>query len=67
MRLLIERFDEEDFVVDWIDFYEDSIDVFWKPMTTLGKIERALRETKGVEHSKQVIVRLKLYMASKHK
>ena len=67
LTLLIERFDEEGFIVDWIDFYEDSLESFWKPMTTLGKIETALRETKGIEHSEEVVNRLKLYMASKHK
>jgi hypothetical protein len=67
LEIAIDVLNDNNCVVSWIDFYEDAMDSLWSPETTLEKIKSALNETIGREHSEDVILRLKYYMASKHK
>jgi len=52
-------------VIDWIDFYERSLDCNWNIKTTINKIEMSLIDTKGKEYSDEVILRLKYYKGEK--
>jgi len=52
-------------VVDWIDFYERSLDCNWRIKTTINKVEMSLLDVKGKEHTDDVILRLKYYIGQK--
>lgn len=66
LEIMIDELEKQNCLIDWIDFYESSLEACWQPETTLKKIEIALNETIGKKCSEQVILRLKRYMASKH-
>lgn len=67
LEIALDILDEHNCVISWIDFYEDAMNARWSPETTLEKIRTALVDIKGREYAEQVILRLKHYMASKHK
>jgi len=48
-------------VIDWIDFYGDSVKEGWKEKTFIMKVESALEDYGGTEYRKQIMKRLKLY------
>lgn len=49
-------------LIDWIQFYEDSVKAKWNTITTIKKIKYSLDDVFGVEYSDQIINRLKLYI-----
>lgn len=53
-------------LIDWIDFYEGGLQSNWNIKTILLKIEMSLLDTKGKEHSDEVIKRLKYYIGKKY-
>ncbi len=53
-------------LIDWIDFYEGGINCNWNVKTILLKIEMAIIDTKGKDHSIEVMKRLKLYIGQKY-
>jgi hypothetical protein len=46
---------EQGYLIDWVDFIEQSIKEGWKFKSTLVKIEVSLIDTFGKEYSKEVI------------
>ena len=49
---------EQNMVVDWIDFIEDSIKYEWKMKTTLIRIETSVTEVYGKEYCQEVMKRI---------
>lgn len=49
---------EQGYLIDWVDFIEQSIKEGWKFKSTLVKIEVSLIDTFGKEYSKEVINRI---------
>ena len=65
LDVIVGYLDSQNMVVDWIDFYERSLDCNWKIKSTVSKIERVLLDIKGKEYSDEVILRLKYYIGEK--
>lgn len=61
LELLIEVFDNHNYVIDWIDFYQTGVRCGWKQSTIISRIEVALEEVKGREYKEEVINRLIQY------
>ena len=59
---IIEEFDRQGYIIDWIDFYESSTKSGWNGKTTLKKIEYSLMDVKEKEYCDNVLQRLKLYI-----
>lgn len=57
---ILDRFREDNIVVDWIDFINYTIEKQWNITQTLSKIEEALIDNR--EEQKEVIQRIKLYL-----
>ena len=49
-------------VVDWIDFYEQSLKGGWKPERTLVKIRDAVGDVFGSEVGEKIIENLRFYL-----
>lgn len=49
-------------LIDWVQFYEDSVKACWNTQTTINKIKYTLDEVLGREYSDEVINRLKFYI-----
>ena len=62
LSVIIQGLDDRGWLVDWIDFMQQSLDHGWKPSSTLSKIEEHLLDIKGPEHTKEVIRKLKEIM-----
>ena len=62
LEFIIDIFDRENLVIDWIDFIEKSHRCGWTIKTTLSKIESSLIDTKGKEYTQEVLLRLKLHI-----
>ncbi len=65
LETIIQKFDELNYLIDWIDFYESSIQSGWNVKTTLKKIEYSLIDTKGKDYTTQVLTRLKFYITKR--
>ena len=62
LETIVQEFEKNNCLVDWIDFYENSIQSGWNPQTTLDRIEYTLIDVKGKEYSNDVLLRLKIYI-----
>jgi len=49
-------------VVDWIDYYEESLKYGWSTKTSLNRIETAVRDYFGKQHSKEVMKKINFYI-----
>ena len=56
---MLEFFDKNGFVVDWMEYYSDSIQSNWKSERTLIRIESSVSEVFGKEYGEEVVKRLK--------
>ncbi len=65
LETIIQKFDELNYLIDWVDFYESSITSGWNTKTTLKKIEYSLIDIKGKDYTTQVLNRLKYYITKK--
>lgn len=61
LDFILEELKKENCVVDWIDFFEYSIEKQWKITQTISKIKESLNEVYGKEYSQNVIERLLFY------
>lgn len=59
---IIQEFDKQGYVIDWIDFYESSVKSGWNVKTTLKKIEYSLIDIKEKEYCEEVLKRLRYYI-----
>ncbi len=66
LELMIYQLNKHSYIIDWINFYEDSIKDGWNPRTTLSKIEVALIDSCGKVYSSEVITRLKYYIVKRY-
>jgi hypothetical protein len=55
---------EQGYLIDWVDFIEQSIKEGWKFKSTLVKIEVSLIDTFGKDYSKEVINRIQQIMGA---
>jgi len=67
IEIILDRFEQEDLIIDWIDFYESSQKCGWLIKTVLNKIEVALIDIKGKDYTKAVLDRLKYYISQQHR
>lgn len=54
--------DKEGMVVDWIDYYEESLKNGWSTKTALNRIETAVGDYFGNTYKEEVIKRLGFYI-----
>ena len=52
-------------IVDWINYYEESLKYGWSTKTSLNRIETAVGDYFGVQYKEEVMKRLQLYIKSK--
>lgn len=62
LDIIVDNLHKNGFLIDWIEFYEDSVDAKWNTVTTIKKIENVLNDVCGENYSKEVIKRLKKYI-----
>lgn len=62
LDIILLQLDKNNMIVDWIDFYEESIKGGWKNKTTFNKIETVIGDYYGPEYKKEVIKRLTFYL-----
>ena len=66
LSTIVQGLEDRGWVVDWVDFLQQSLDHGWKPKGTISKIEEALLDIKGPEHTEQVLRRLKELLGLRH-
>jgi len=49
-------------VVDWIDYYEESLKYGWSTKTSLNRIETAVGDYFGKEYKNEIMSRINLYI-----
>lgn len=62
LDIILLQLDKNNMIVDWIDFYEESIKGGWKNKTTLNKIETVVGDYYGPEYKKELMKRLTFYL-----
>jgi hypothetical protein len=61
---ILDLLNNENCLVDWVDFIDYTIEKKWNVNQTLSKIEEGLVDVFGSEYSDNVITRLKYYLLS---
>ena len=61
LDIILQKFDQEGLVVDWIDFFENSIKGGWNRKTIFKKVKYSLEDVFGKEHSDKVVKYLMYY------
>lgn len=64
---IVQEFDRQGYLIDWIDFYESSVKSGWNVKTTLKKIEYSLVDIKDKEYCEEVLRRLRYYITKGNK
>jgi len=54
-------------VVDWVDYYEESLKYGWSTKTSLNRIETAVGDYFGVQYKEEVMKRLLFYIESQER
>lgn len=49
-------------VVDWLDYYDESLRNGWSTKTSLNRIETAVGDYFGTKYKDEVMLRLNLYI-----
>ena len=62
LEMILTFMEEHDMIIDWIDFFDESLKCNWNVKTTVNKIEVSLFDSHGKEYSNEVIKRLKYYI-----
>jgi hypothetical protein len=57
--------DKENMVVDWLDYYDESLRNGWSTKTSLNRIETAVGDYFGTMYKEEVMKRLDFYIKSK--
>jgi hypothetical protein len=57
--------DKQDMVVDWLDYYEESLKNGWSTKTALNRIETAVGDYFGTKYREEVMIRLNFYIKNK--
>ena len=61
LEILLEIMDKKGLVVDWVDFWDESLKGGWKEKTTINKIETAVEEIHGSKYRREVMKRISLH------
>lgn len=61
----IQLLDKEGMIVDWVDYYEESLKYGWSTNTSINRIETAVGDYFGTNYKLEVVNRLNLYIKSK--
>jgi hypothetical protein len=61
----LEILDNENMVVDWVDFYEESLRYGWSAKTSLNRIENAVNDYYGMKYKDEVMKRIHFYIQSR--
>ena len=67
LEMVIVKFKDENKIVSWCDYFEAGIDHKWTWDRIFSMIEYTLDDVYGMEYSKEVIDRLKLYIVKRNK
>lgn len=59
---ILEVLRKHNMIVDWIDFYEQSVKEGWKSNRTINKIKESVSEIYGTEFGIETEKRLNLYL-----
>ena len=59
LSTIVQGLEDRGWVVDWVDFIQQSLDHGWKPKGTISKIEETLTDVLEPEYTKEVVSRLK--------
>lgn len=62
LDIILDKFKEEDCVVDWVDFISVSLDHNWNTSTTLKRIDYSLQDVYDTQYSNVVMSQLKILM-----
>lgn len=62
LEYALQMLDKEGMVVDWIDYYEESLKNGWSTKTALNRIETAVGDYFGNTYKEEVIKRLGFYI-----
>jgi hypothetical protein len=54
--------DKQNMVVDWVDYYEESLKGGWSTKTSLNRIETAVGDYFGNKYKEEVMSRLNFYI-----
>lgn len=60
----LQLLDNENMVVDWVDYYDESLKYGWSTKTALNRIETAVGDYFGTKHKEEVMKRLQLHIQS---
>jgi len=66
LLFILDILNEENCLVDWIDFIDYSIEKKWNINQTFSKIEEGLVDVFGREYSDNVVKRLRYYLLRKN-
>ena len=61
LDLLIEKFYSSGYLIDWVQFYDDAINIGWKPDTILKRIQYATEDVFSLAESECIIASLKRF------
>ena len=67
LDIILQQLDGNNMIVDWVDFYEESIRGGWKEKTSINRIETAVGDYYGPVHKNEIISRLRSYIAYTHR
>jgi hypothetical protein len=62
LEVVLMTFEREGIVPDWISFIKEALDKGWNPGSLRSKIESAVSDVHGPEHTKQVLLRFDEFM-----
>ncbi len=61
---IIQLLEKQNMVVDWIDYYEESLKYGWSTKTSLNRIETAVGDYFGTRYKEEVMGRLQFYISN---
>lgn len=61
---VLQLLDNENMVVDWVDYYEESLRYGWSTKTSINRIETAVGDYFGPKYKEEVMKRLHLYIST---
>lgn len=64
LEFIINFFEENDFIIDWLDLYKSSLEGGWSKKTVINKIETAIGDVYGNKYKEEFMKRF-LFCISK--
>jgi hypothetical protein len=65
LDIILEVLKKNNMIVDWLNFFDQSIKEGWKPQRTINKIREAVSEVYGQEFSKEIEKRLNITLSNR--